>query len=203
MKSRSCIAFSMFFAQLIVLFVVFSIGFISYANWQAIEQAVRYQVNTEQRADIDAQYVSLEPNRLVIPKISVNAPVQWDIEFDHIEQSLSRGTVHFAESALPGEDGATVLFGHSSDYAWKHNPYAAVFALLPKLEPNDAIVLRRARAEYHYTVTQKLVVDPEAIEVASIHNGSDLTLITCYPVGTTKMRLVIHAALTEPPGQRS
>lgn len=130
-------------------------------------------------------------------KISLTAPIIWDVPYSLTSDQLEMGVVHIGGTAYPGDAGNTVLFGHSSDYFWKHDPYASVFALLPKLTSGDDVRVWRDNKAYAYRVVKTELVAPTDLSVLNQDGGKLLTLITCYPIGTTWRRFIVRAALIE------
>lgn len=182
-------------------------------NWSAVENEIAYAFHRPSisRADILSSATPLptdspapimavvEPARLLIDKIGVDVPVVWNVPIDQTVESLNRGVAHLANSARLGEIGNLFITGHSSDYVWKHNPYAAVFSLLPKLQPGDDISFRENGQTFVYRVTQTKIVGPDHIEVTNQTSTPIITLMTCYPVGTTRERFIVQANLIAAP----
>lgn len=154
--------------------------------------------------DIDTADDTSAPDRLRIPKIGVTAPLVY-IESDaesRIQRALERGVVHYAGTALPGEYGNAYFVGHSSDLFWKGGEYKTVFALLPYLEPGDAIYASDADGiELKYRVLETRVVRPSDFSVLDQrgHERRLLTLQTSYPVGTAISRFIVLAELEAEP----
>jgi len=138
------------------------------------------------------------PDSIIIPKINVNAPIIWQVEDRDIINKLDEGVVHFKGTALPNEAGNTALTGHSSSYPWRKTKYGQVFSLLGKLESKDEIIIIFNKKKYFYEVEGKDIVSPYDVQVLTTKN-SKLTLITCWPIGTTLKRLVIYANQTRKP----
>ncbi len=131
-------------------------------------------------------------NNIVIPKINISAPIIQVSSSDDktILNALKVGVLLYPGSAYPGQNGSTIIVGHSSS-----NPpwtkYSAIFSLLNKLAPNDLINISFGGKEYTYQV--------RAIEKGSVQHildsglGGDLILSSCWPVGTDKGRIVVVA----------
>jgi len=145
-----------------------------------------------------APIVNYDPE-IVISKIGIQAPVIYDSSFDAIIENLRKGVVRYEGTANPGEIGNVVIVGHSSDYPWSTGSYKTIFALLDKLIIGDEIVLPYGQNRFIYKVTQTRTVKPTDLTVLQRTAEPTLTLITCYPVGTTLNRLVITAKLSEGP----
>lgn len=192
---------------LAVAIIAFGI-FLVVANWPAFSAMIGYDVNPPSNPIIiyktpsptaTPSPVIVEAPHITIPKIGVDVPIIWNAPIASVLDDLSHGVVQLAGTAGLGETGNMVIMGHSSDFLWKHNPYASAFALLPKIEKDDVIIVRQNGKAYVYTVTDKQVVKPDAVNVADPTNSSVLTLVTCYPIGTATSRLVIRATLTSSP----
>jgi LPXTG-site transpeptidase (sortase) family protein len=191
-----------------VIFLVIFLSVMIYANWDAFKSEITYAVKTKTEPTIIATPTATptpiaeainEPAHIVIDKINVDAPIQWNIPAESTIDALSHGVAHLDGSAKLGEIGNLFITGHSSDYAWKKNPYAAVFSLLPKLIVGDEISIRENGKIYLYRVTQTKIVNPNQVEVAAPTKTPFITLMTCYPIGSTKQRFIVQAALISSP----
>ena len=134
-------------------------------------------------------------NFIKIEKITVNAPIVWDVSEQDILDNLKNGVVHYKGTSRPGEGGNVFIVGHSSNYFWIKSDYNQIFALLDKLVNGDRIEIRKGTQSYFYDVTEKKVVSPKQVEVLNSLNKETLTLMTCWPVGTNLNRLVVQAEL--------
>ncbi|NCN24537.1 sortase [Candidatus Berkelbacteria bacterium] len=135
----------------------------------------------------------LPQNRLIIPKIKINTPIVWNASKDEIISKLKEGVAHYQGTSLPGENGNVFITGHSSNFWWDDGLFKQVFALLDKLENNDKIFITFEKQLYIYQVEKAEVVSPSQIEVMNPVDHSIVSLMTCYPVGTTINRLVVSA----------
>jgi|GEM_PF-617352 len=135
-----------------------------------------------------------------IPKISVNAPVVYATSNDEnaILTDLQSGVVHYANTALPGQPGNSVIFGHSSNDWWEPGNYKFVFVLLDKLVPGDTFSVNYNAHRYIYQVASTTVVDPTDVAVLNQTPDPEMTLITCSPPGTSWKRLVVVAKQISP-----
>jgi LPXTG-site transpeptidase (sortase) family protein len=142
------------------------------------------------------------PPAIAIAKISVNAPVIYGLETTEekvFQNNLHNGVVQYPGTALPGQAGNIVIFGHSSGRWWAPGNYKFVFSLLEKLDIDDEITLDYQGIRYVYHVTAKRVVTPDNLGVLnSVPSEHKLTLLTCTPVGTNSKRLVIEARQVSP-----
>ena len=133
-----------------------------------------------------------------ISKIEVSAPIIWDIKYDQIHTNLDNGVVHYDQSAHPGEIGNVFIVGHSSDYVWSKGKYKNIFALLPKLTSGDKISIKYRGTEYTYQIYNTKITSPLAIDIINPTPDAELTLMTCWPVGTSQKRFVVQSKLISP-----
>lgn len=145
-------------------------------------------------------------NRVIIPKIGKNIPlvevqnktVKDVKELENVFMNeLINGIVRYPGSARPGEIGNSFIFGHSSNYPWIRSDYNDVFALLDNLSYGDTIIVYYGQKKYTYTVKEKKIIKPGDVSVLkSDTTKSEISLMTCWPVGTTLNRMIVIAELT-------
>ncbi|HSX18239.1 MAG TPA: class D sortase [Candidatus Saccharimonadales bacterium] len=149
------------------------------------------------------------PNpEVIIPKINVEIPVVYDVNTINeaaIDGALENGVVHYADTAMPGQDGNVVIVGHSSNNIFNKGKYKFAFVLLSRLEPGDTFYLQKDGKRYTYQVYQKKVVKPNDVSVlGTTEKPATATLITCDPPGTSVNRLVVTGEQINPdPGANS
>ena len=137
---------------------------------------------------------------ITIPKINVNAPIVFaksNIEAA-IQKDLENGVVHYANTALPGQNGNSVIFGHSSNDWWEPGGYKFVFVLLDKLQIGDTFTVNYNSQQYLYEVYETKVVEPTDLSVLNQPATPEMTLITCSPPGTSWKRLIVRAKQIHP-----
>lgn len=150
------------------------------------------------------QEVGSDP-RLIIPKISVNAPVVYgldDLSEDSSQEALQSGVIHYPISganALPGQNGNTVILGHSSADFFEPGNYKFIFVQLNRLTTGDLFYLDYEGTRYTYRVNRSEIISPTDIGKLAIGDDKPYaTLITCDPPGTAKNRLVVYAEQISP-----
>ena len=130
---------------------------------------------------------------LSIPKLGLeNATVT--IAGDDLSQSL----IHYGGTALPGEYGNTVIFGHSTlpQFFRGTKEYKSIFATLPTIKIGDDIIIVYDGVSYTYRIFDKVVIDPNDLSTLEQHfDDSYITLVTCVPPGTYLYRLNVKARL--------
>lgn len=140
-------------------------------------------------------------NRVIIPKIGKNIPlldvknktVQNVKELEDVFMNeLTNGIIRYPGSAKPGEEGNSFIFGHSSNFPWIKWDYNDVFALLDNVVFGDEIIVYYNQKKYVYKIREKNIIKPGDVSVLKRNNGkSEISLMTCWPVGTTLNRMIV------------
>lgn len=129
-----------------------------------------------------------------IPKLGIaNALVRVGSE------DLNKSIIHWGGSALPGDYGTAVLFGHST-IVWLYDPknYYTIFSKLPDLVRGDDIYFNVGNVSYRYKVEEMRVTTPDDLSVLEQkYDDSYATLITCVPQGTYLKRLIVKSRLVK------
>jgi LPXTG-site transpeptidase (sortase) family protein len=101
--------------------------------------------------------------------------------------------VHYPTTSLPGQNGNTAYFGHSSNNIFNPGKYKFAFVLLHEMVPGDTFYLTKDSKVYVYKVFSRTIVDPSNVGVLDPVAGhsATATLITCDPPGTSLKRLVV------------
>ena len=113
---------------------------------------------------------------LEIPKLGIDESIN--------NKSIDYGIYHEPKSAKPGS-GTVVLFGHRT-------LHGSPFLKLDQLKPGDNVTVEwKGIGDVEYLVENTTIVPADYR--LSIEQGKVLFLITCYPLGSTKERLIIKA----------
>ncbi len=130
---------------------------------------------------------------LSIPKLNIKDAVVIMGSMD-----LKKSLIQYPQTALPGQLGNTVVFGHSVlPQFFSPKNYLTIFSTLYKLKQGDEIILNYDRLEYKYVVEEMFEVKPTNLSVLEQKfDNKYLTLITCSPPGTYLRRLIIKAQLS-------
>jgi len=137
------------------------------------------------------------PSRLMIPKVNVSVPIIYGCGLDDASQKrcLTDGVMHFAvsgASALPGENGNFAVSGHSSNDAFTPGDFKFIFSQLPRMAVGDLAYVNYEGVRYTYVVRGTQIVAPNDVEALRIGDERPvMTLITCYPIGTARQRMLI------------
>ena len=136
---------------------------------------------------------------IIIPKINANTKVIDNVDpYDPkiYQLALTKGVAHAKGTSTPDKAGNTFIFAHSAGNWYQANQYNAVFYLLNKLTKGDKIIIYYQSHKYTYTVNGSKTVSPDQLKYLSSTPGQNqLTLMTCWPPGTTLKRLVVIADL--------
>lgn len=109
---------------------------------------------------------------------------------------LKEAVGHYLGTALPGETGNVLLFGHSTLPILAHGQYEAVFTELPKIQKKDQIIINYNNRDYYYQVIETKVAEPNDLTVLyQPTNKKLLTLMTCIPPGIGTQRFLAIAEL--------
>ncbi len=141
--------------------------------------------------------VGPEP-KIIIPKINIEAPVVFNepsIDEKAVQKALERGVVHYGITPDPGENGNSVIVGHSSSNILNSGKYKFAFLLLKSLEKDDTFYVHKDGKRYVYKVYSKFITDPKDVSVLDPpkNRKAITTLITCDPPGLSTKRLIIQA----------
>lgn len=133
---------------------------------------------------------------IVIPKIGANAPVIPNVDplnsYEY-QYKLTKGVAHAEGTRLPNQKGNMFLFAHSAGNFYDAGKYNAVFYLLTKLEKDDEVRIYYKGESSEYRVVNKKIVEADAVQYLNTSRGDTLTLMTCWPPGTTLKRLIVTA----------
>lgn len=133
---------------------------------------------------------------ITIPAIYAQAPVvegvdPWDQEA--YNNALKKGVAHAKGTFLPGGNGTTFIFAHSSGNPFEASRYNTIFYRLGELVKGDEIVILRNGKRLVYKVREKKEVWPTEVQYLKDTRKKQLILQTCTPIGTNLKRLLVFA----------
>lgn len=144
------------------------------------------------------------PPSVTIPKINVQIPLDFNVQTtdeNAIESGLKTGVVHYANTAMPGQDGNAAYFGHSAVNIFNNGEkYGFAFTLLHDLTTGDVFYITYSGKTYAYQVFDREIVPPSDVGVIFDSKGkpATATLITCDPPGVSTNRLVVWGEQISP-----
>ncbi|MBP7875824.1 sortase [Candidatus Woesebacteria bacterium] len=120
---------------------------------------------------------------------------------------LNKSLIAFPGTALPGEYGAPVVFGHSVLRQFynpnEKNPrrYNSIFSTIMTLQSGDEIYVTYDNIKYTYIVQEKTEVKPTDVYILNQkYDAQRLKLVTCTPEGTYLRRGVVTAQMVRQQG---
>jgi len=129
---------------------------------------------------------------LSIPKLNIK-----DVSVIIGGADLKKSLIQYPQTALPGQLGNTVIFGHSVlPQLFNPKSYLTIFATLHTLKIGDEILINYDGSQYKYIVSEMYEVKSTDFSVLEQRfDDKVITLITCSPPGTYLRRLVVKAEL--------
>lgn len=137
-------------------------------------------------------------NWIRIPTIGVNVPVVLSPSMKDADviSTLAKGAALYPNGVKPGALGNTFISAHSSGEPWK-GAYRFAFTRINELKSGDALYVDWNGARYSYRITGSEVIIPTPeFRVASDRPVPTISLMACWPIWSTKNRMLIHAELT-------
>lgn len=148
--------------------------------------------HTDTKAIIPNSSTQLQAYRLSIPKLNISNAVVTLGSMD-----LKKSLIQYPQTALPGQLGNGVVFGHSVlPQFFNPKSYLTIFSTLYRLKQGDEIFIDYDNIRYRYLVEEMFEVQPTDLSVLEQRfDGRYFTLITCSPPGTYLRRLVIRSRI--------
>jgi LPXTG-site transpeptidase (sortase) family protein len=126
------------------------------------------------------------PQRIIISSRFMDLPVEEAEIISGEWQVSATGASHLARSALPGEKGNVIIYGHN-----KNN----LFGPIKWMEKGEEVIIANKKGEeFVYEVIASDIVSPSQIEALMPTEEPTLTLYTCYGL-LDRQRLVIFGRL--------
>ncbi len=127
-----------------------------------------------------------------IPKLKIE-----NAEVSTRDYDLEKHLVQYIGTSIPGVNGTTVIFGHSTlPQLFNPKNYKTIFATAHNLKTGDEILTTVRGITYKYKIFSIVVTDPSDTNILSqSFDNSYVTLVTCTPPGTIWKRLVVRASL--------
>lgn len=157
--------------------------------------------NTDTLVDSPSSVPPILPNHpnLIISKLGISVPIveNVDTSLQRIyNTALKSGVAQIKGTAgLSANTGNSAIIGHSSRFSPSGTPYDAIFATIPKLTSGDSIIVETPTSHQEFKVTDSKVISADDTEALKNSDDRELTLITCWPVGTPLKRWEVRAVL--------
>lgn len=126
---------------------------------------------------------------LMIDKIDFMQPILHGATVSHLNTTVAS----VENTGKVGEVGNYAVAGH------RNRTYGRNFNRLDEIAIGDKIQVDNGTEVFEYTVTEKLYVQPEEVQVLD-PNGVDkeITLITCHPMVNPTHRIIVKGKIMEP-----
>lgn len=137
-------------------------------------------------------------NLLRIPAIEVKVPLvaSASLADKDIIATLEHGAALYPNGVIPGALGNAFISAHSTGEPWK-GPFRLAFVRIDELKAGDAIYVDWNGARYSYRITDSEIVTPTPdFRVISDRPVPTISIMACWPLWSTKQRMLIHAELT-------
>jgi sortase A len=162
-----------------------ALDYTNLSNWFAGGLGAEFATQAEDTYTIDIPAVKISNAKVLVGGTDLNTSL-----------------IQFPGTALPGDKGAPVIFGHSVLRQF-YNPseknsrrYTSIFSTIMTLKNGDEIFVTHKGVKYRYLVQEKTVVDPEDTYILNQkYDASLLKLVTCVPEGTYQKRGIVLAQL--------
>ncbi len=190
---------------LAVFLVMFFVSFSTLAAFDLVPEASEEKVaeapkvNTSALAASAALAAPQNATRVVIEKIDLDVKIEnpSSTNVAILDEALLRGAVRYPTSAKLGQEGNTILFGHSSYLPIVNNEAFKAFNEIQHLSKGDRIVVYGETAVFVYAVTDVASADAEEAAIPLTAEGHTLTLATCDSFGKKTDRFIVTADLVE------
>lgn len=168
--------------------------------YRLFHDPIRHEVNYAFHS-LQSQGTTLTPPNtdfaITIDRIGAASPIIKDVDpFNSLvyQRALRDGIAHARGTNVPGRGGNIFLFAHSSADLLTAERYNSVFYLMHHLEQGDVIKVWYQGVEHDYAVSEKkLVASSDTQYLTEKSAGEQLTLMTCWPPGTSLKRLIVIA----------
>jgi len=187
------VGFTLIAFSFLLFFLIFRSAIYEELNYALIRPDAKARVGVkEDIKPVDTNF------GIVVPKIGANSKIVPNVDPYNgkiYQYALTKGVAHAKGTSYPGSGRNVFLFSHSSVNFYEAAKYNSVFYLLSKLEKGDDIYIFYNQKEHKYKVRNAILADAKDISYLTAGSGSGetLTLMTCWPPGTTLKRLLIIA----------
>ena len=138
-------------------------------------------------------------DQISIAKIGITAPIVSVSSTDNtvIHKYLDSGVVMYADSAMPGIVGQSIILGHSAPPGWPHIKFDWAFTKISQLKPGDVVKITYKSRVYSYSVKKTIFIDRGGALPNDDPDKSTLYLVSCWPPGKDYKRIAVETVLME------
>ena len=138
------------------------------------------------------------PVSIKIPSIDIETTIYnpTDASIETLDSYLLKGAVRYPGSALLGEKGNVLIFGHSSYLPVVRNQAYKAFNDIQNLRKDDSILVYSDEKVYTFGVESVEKVSAKSTEEIELDSKNNvLTLVTCNTFGDKSDRFLVTATL--------
>lgn len=183
-----------------ITLIILSIALFIFILYPVAKVEINYNLNRPKTSINDIKPIDKNFG-IVVPKIGANSKIVPNVDpyNSYVYQvALTKGVAQAKGTSLPSENGNMFLFSHSSTNILEAGRYNSIFYLLSKLENKDEVYIYYKDKKYKYEVVDKKIVDAKDVSYLNKKtNDKILTLMTCWPAGTSYKRLIVTAKIVE------
>ena len=178
--------------------LLFTVSFVMLAAADALPEPIGNN-SSNGSGPVTAEVVEMTdpetPVRVVASAIGLDAPISnpSSTNVHVLDNALLKGAVRYPTTALAGEEGTMLVFGHSSYLPVVYNKAYKAFNNVHKLEKGDIISVFSDTTEYRYRMTNLRVADATEDVVELQTTGKYLVLVTCDSFTAKTSRFVVTA----------
>ena len=123
------------------------------------------------------------PQRVIIPSHKIDLAIKETEILAGEWQVSASGASYLVQSALPGEKGNMIIYGHN----WRR-----LFGPLRWVKQGEEILIKNKKGEsFIYEIVETKVVSPSQVEVLLPTEEPTLTLYTCFGFLDSKRFVVV------------
>ena len=175
--------------------LLFSLCFVVLAAADVLPEPISTDEQVTETSYVVENVSKEAPVRVVAEAIDLDAPVSnpSSTNVHVLDNALLKGAVRYPTTALLGEEGTMLVFGHSSYLPVVYNQAYRAFNNIQKLEKGDIVSVLGADVEHRYRVVGVRVADATEDVVELQTTGRHLVLVTCDSFTAKTSRFVVTA----------
>lgn len=163
------------------------------------QQQEEWQANhpdQKPQEEIAKNYV-FEGSYIEIPKLGVKAFLSFPLTDtkSEVEKALIGHVMFFPGSAYPGEKGDVFLLAHSAPPNWPWD--YKIFNTINQLDSGDTVLVYFNNRLFRYSVVRNFMIKPGETIAPSNSGSYSMHLLTCWPPGSSKNRMVVEAVISQ------
>lgn len=162
------------------------------ADWfqAVVAQSHTPKIDTEYKKTMKISIGASGINRV---NLAANIPGNNAAIYD---DALKHGVTHLKGTSVPGDDGISVIYGHSGVagfFVGRSSPQI-VFSRLDTVSIGDTMTIDRDGKELRYVISGKKIIEAQDLSFMSDQTEKEKAiLLTCWPLGIGTKRLIVIA----------